>query len=201
MVNVHARLGVPSQQVLPFLENELLFSSRQDVTRQETVQPIRRHRSNINIASCQIHIRTLWRDWRNEPVALTDDRLDEPRVFGVIAQRPPDFADGRVHCGVLVDEHIRSPEYGLNFSAIHEYASSPDEEDQYLHRNLFDLDTVSRARQRVRGYVQFELAKTEAARHRPTDHTADPVMKSSEKVHTVSMAIRSANRDHVSTQT
>src|SRR5262252_8665995 len=129
MVNVHPRFGVPSQQVLSFLKNELSFSSRQEVVRRVTVQPVRRLCPSLNTAAFGAWIRALRLEWRIEPIALADDRLEELRVFGVVAKRPPDFADRSVDRGTVLDEYIRTPQGRLNLSAIHKDAGPPDEED------------------------------------------------------------------------
>jgi hypothetical protein len=86
-------------------------------------------------------------------------------VIGIVGKRPPDFADGGIDCGVLVNEHIGTPERRLNLSTIDKDAGFLDEKDQYLHRNAFEPDPLTRSAQRVPRDVEFELAKTEAARH------------------------------------
>jgi hypothetical protein len=60
---------------------------------------------------------------------------------------------------------VGTPECRLNLSAIYKDTGLLDEEDQYLHRNLFELDPLTRPAQHVRRNVEFELAKTKAARH------------------------------------
>jgi len=73
----------------------------------------------------------------------------------IVGKRPPDFPDRSVDRGVLVDEDIRTPERLLNLSAIHKATGVPDEEDQHLHWNLFELYTVAAPAQRVRRNVEF----------------------------------------------
>ena len=72
-----------------------------------------------------------------------------------------------------------------------------DEEDQHLHRDFLELDSLTCPAQRVCRNVQLELAKTEAVRHRLIESYGRPVRKSSEKLHTASMATASADREDV----
>jgi hypothetical protein len=102
-------------------------------------------------------------EWRNESVTLADDRLNESRVFRIVAKRPPDFADSGVDRRVVVDEHVRTPECRLNLGAIDECARLAHEEDEYLHRDLLELDALTPSPQRVCGDIELEVAKTEAA--------------------------------------
>lgn len=165
MVDGDSYVSIASQQILSSAQNELLFSSRYKVVRQAVVRAVRRHAVGVPTAAFQTHLRTMSLEWRNESVALADDRLDEARVFGIISEGSPDFADRCVDCGLLIDEHIRIPECRVNLGAIDQDAGVPDEEDQYLHRNLLELEALTCPPQRVCGDIEFELAKTEAARH------------------------------------
>lgn len=165
MVDVDSCFRITSQQVFVSVQNELLFSSRYEVVRQVTVQTVRRDSAPVNTAAFQTRVRIVSFERRNESVALTNDRLDESRMFCIVAKRPPDFAYGGVDRGVLVDEHIGTPQCCVNLRAIDKETGFLDESDEYLHRNLFELDPLTRPAQHVRRNVEFELAKTEAARH------------------------------------
>ena len=146
MIDVDGRLRIAPQQVLLSIQNELSLSSRYEVVR-------------------QLRARSVSFEGRNESVALANHRLDELRAFRVVAERSPDFADGGVDGGIVVDEDVGTPERRLNLSPVYKDTGLLDEEDQDLHRNLFELDPLTRAPQHVRRHVEFELAKTEAARH------------------------------------
>lgn len=76
---------------------------------------------------------------RDEPVALADDRLDEPRLLGIVTNRQADFSNRGVHRRIVLDEHTRIPQCSLNVLALHKAVGALDEEDQHLHRNLSSL--------------------------------------------------------------
>ena len=129
MIDVDAGVCIPSKEVFAHIQNRLVSASRHAMAR-EVMAGRRRLRPDA-LNAC------------DEPVALSDDGFYEPGLLGIVAKRVPDFANGRVDGGVVLNEHIRTPERRLDLSPPHKRGRPLDQQDQHLHWDLFELDAFT----------------------------------------------------------
>src|SRR6266567_2724852 len=176
MVEMDVHAWIAPQQVVALLQREGVLASHQAIFRK------------VALRACSPAF-----ERRNEPVALSYDRLDESGPIGIFVERPANLPHRRVDRGIAVDEHVGAPERRMNPAAIHEGAGVLDEQNQHFHRDLLEAHARAVSAQRERRDIELELSETDAAGHRGGSYGRSA--GSSEKLQTASMA-RYGTSDH-----
>ena len=130
---------------------------------------------------------------RHKTISLAHDRLDEPRMIGVVPECSSQLPYRGVDSGFLIDEYFGAPESGLNLSAFDQAAARCDELCEQLHWEPLNPHPLTAAPQGVRREIEFELREPHPGGHglriiRP------PFRPCAENVHPPSMASRGGNR-------
>ena len=63
----------------------------------------------------------------------------------------------------MVDEYPGLPECGLNFASAHKSAGVAHQQNQDLHRQFLEADSLASLPQRVGSQIEFEIGEPETA--------------------------------------
>jgi hypothetical protein len=78
-------------------------------------------------------------NWRDEPIPLSCDCLDELWLLGIVLQDLPNFADCTPDAVVSIEKNVLTPNTGHYFVAMDGFAPVLDEQNQDLQGNTLDL--------------------------------------------------------------
>lgn len=98
-----------------------------------------------------------------ESVPLANDGFEKPWLLGVIAQNDSDFAHRGINAVVHVEEDIFSPKALRNLFARDQFATTSDEQEEQLHRQLFQTEYTHTALQPIARLIEREVSELELA--------------------------------------
>jgi hypothetical protein len=96
----------------------------------------------------------------DETVAFPGNGLHEARLFGIVAERLPDFADSGVDTVLGVEEDILAPDFFDDLVAADQLAIALHQKGEQVHGNLFELQDTITTSQLVAAAIQLEVSKS-----------------------------------------
>jgi hypothetical protein len=103
------------------------------------------------------------RDRRYETIALSRDRLHEPRLIRIITQHQTDLPDEGIDAVLGINEDAIRPQAFSDLRPCHELAILRDKQDQQLHWHPFELHAAARTQELKAFGIQLKLAKLKDA--------------------------------------
>ena len=103
-------------------------------------------------------------DRRDEPVPAPVQRLDEPRIVGIVAERGAQPLDGRVQAVLEVDERACRPEALPELLSRHHFARPLEHHRENLERLILKPDADAALSQLARAQIDLEGPKSPHAR-------------------------------------
>ena len=98
-------------------------------------------------------------DGSYEAIPFAGDGLDETRLFGIVAEDLPDFADGFVDAVLGIEEDVLAPDSVNDLFARDETTVALHQKGEELHRNFLEFEDALASSKLVAVLVQFELSK------------------------------------------
>jgi hypothetical protein len=95
-----------------------------------------------------------------EAIPFAEDGLDISRVGGIFSQRVANFSDGGVNAVIGVEVDVFPPQAHDDFFATDQSSIFPDQENQQIHGDAFQMYRFSATSQLISAYIQNELAKS-----------------------------------------
>src|SRR5882724_11105879 len=94
----------------------------------------------------------------DKSVSLSDHSLQEARFRRVIVQSSANFSHDIIDVCLGINKQIRTPKFGNNVFPRNQLLAPPHQENQQLHRLLFQLDTPPQPAKLIASKVEFNFA-------------------------------------------
>lgn len=103
-------------------------------------------------------------NWSGEAVTFSHYSLYKARLLRIVSQRDTNFANGGIDAVIDINENVCAPEPPRNFLTANQFSLFLKQEDEELHRALFETQGAIAPLQQIPRRIKCELAKMEQLR-------------------------------------